>query len=44
LRTAGAVIVVFSGMPWLIAVASTKDLNVEPGWKPLALPYSFGTV
>ena len=37
-------IVVLSGMPWLIAVASTNVLNVEPGWKPLALPYSLGTV
>jgi hypothetical protein len=34
---------VLSGMPWLIAAARTKTLNVEPAWKPLASPYFRGT-
>ena len=35
----GAEIWVLSGMPWLIADASTKTLNVEPAWKPAESPY-----
>ena len=31
-----------SGMPWLMAAARTKSLNVDPAWKPLASPYFFG--
>jgi hypothetical protein len=33
-----------SGMPFLIAAARTKALNVEPGWKPAESPYCCGTV
>jgi hypothetical protein len=39
----GALIVVESGIPCLIAEASTKTLNVEPAWNPLASPYCLGT-
>ena len=30
-------------MPWLIAVASTNALKVEPAWKPFASPYFLGS-
>ncbi len=33
-----------SGRPFSRAAASVKALNVEPAWKPLASPYSDGTV
>ena len=39
----GERIIVESGMPCLIAAASTNTLNVDPAWKPLASPYSAGT-
>jgi hypothetical protein len=39
----GALMLVLSGMPWLMAEASTKALKVDPAWKPLASPYFFGT-
>jgi hypothetical protein len=32
-----------SGMPCLIAAASTNTLNVEPAWNPAASPYFLGT-
>ena len=35
---------VVSGSPCPSAAASVNTLNVEPGWKPLAPPYSLGTV
>ena len=39
----GEEIRVDSGMPWLMAAASVKALNVEPAWNPLASPYFAGT-
>ena len=39
----GALNVVLSGMPSLIAAASTNGLNVEPAWKPAESPYFVGT-
>ena len=33
-----------SGMPCEMAADSTNALNVDPGWKPAAPPYSVGTV
>jgi hypothetical protein len=39
----GELIFCVSGNPCWIAAASTKALNVEPGWKPLESPYFCGT-
>jgi hypothetical protein len=31
-------------MPFWIAAASTKALNVDPAWKPAESPYRLGTM